>query len=255
MNIYYVYVYMHPKTKIPFYVGLGKGERYLSHLKEAKRETHKTTKQNKHKLNTIRKILSEGDVPIIQMVASEISLDAARKLEIYLICTIGRSDLNEGPLTNLTRGGEGVGEVSPESKQKRILTRKEKYEHDPQYRENMRNGQLNSVTNYRINHQFGEGNVMNRFKGEAHWYYGKHRDPETRRKISENHADCSGAGNSRALHITIKTPSGEKIECFGNFKQMCQQLGLSYVTMHRTFKKRIFPSSGPCVGYDAYVEE
>lgn len=37
MNIYYVYVYKHPISLVPFYVGYGKNTRAFTHLKEAQK--------------------------------------------------------------------------------------------------------------------------------------------------------------------------------------------------------------------------
>jgi hypothetical protein len=105
MNIYYVYVYRHPTTNIPFYVGMGKKDRYLSHLKEAIK--HPTPVRSQGKLNTIRKIIREGSQPVIQLIDTKLSKEDAIELEIFLIELIGRKDLKNGSLTNLTSGGDG----------------------------------------------------------------------------------------------------------------------------------------------------
>lgn len=111
VSIYYVYIYRHPKTKVPFYVGYGKNQRYLDHLNEAIR--YPTPQPTEHKLNTIRKILREGLEPIIEIVDSRLSKDLACELEIFLISEIGRADKNEGPLTNQTMGGDGNRDWTP----------------------------------------------------------------------------------------------------------------------------------------------
>ena len=108
MNIYYVYMYRHPDTLVPFYVGYGKNDRCNDHLNEAK-----NTSKNSHKLNKIRKILSENKEPVIQIINSNISKKEACELEEFLIEIIGRSDLNKGTLTNLTKGGDGNRDWTP----------------------------------------------------------------------------------------------------------------------------------------------
>lgn len=114
MNIYYVYIYKHPITNIPFYVGYGKHDRMYSHIKEAKSKSNK--KSNKHKINTINKILKLGLIPTIVIVDSNISKSQACELEEFLIAEIGRADLNLGPLTNKTKGGDGNRDWSNEAK-------------------------------------------------------------------------------------------------------------------------------------------
>jgi len=105
MNIYYIYLYSHPITHVPFYVGMGKGNRKFAHLKEAK--TRPTPQAGEHKLNTIRQMLLEGLEPIITVIDSNISKEQAIDGEITLISLIGRRDLGLGPLTNQTAGGDG----------------------------------------------------------------------------------------------------------------------------------------------------
>jgi hypothetical protein len=122
MSIYFVYIYRHPKTKIPFYVGYGKNQRHFSHLNEARKST--TPKQNEHKLNTIRKILREGLEPIIEIVDSGLSKCVACELEVFLISEIGRADKNEGTLTNQTLGGDGNRDWTP--RLRKIMSEKQK---------------------------------------------------------------------------------------------------------------------------------
>jgi hypothetical protein len=105
MNIYYVYIYYTPDN-VPFYVGYGKNKRLFSHLNEAKKSL--TPVKGEHKLNKIRKILKNGDIPTITIVASGLSREDACNLEITTIAKIGRIDLGTGPLTNKTRGGDGT---------------------------------------------------------------------------------------------------------------------------------------------------
>jgi hypothetical protein len=104
-NIYYVYQYLDPSTKIPFYVGFGKNKRAWDHIKEAIR--YPIPEKGTHKLNKIRKLLSENTKPIIEIVDSNLSKDEACKLEIELIKAYGRIIDNTGSLTNIAPGGLG----------------------------------------------------------------------------------------------------------------------------------------------------
>jgi hypothetical protein len=53
---------------------------------------------------------------VAEIVAKDLSLSAAIELEKFLIKEIGRRDLCTGNLVNLTAGGEGIFEASPELK-------------------------------------------------------------------------------------------------------------------------------------------
>lgn len=110
MNIYYVYIYRHPKTLSPFYVGYGKNNRYLAHLHEAIQKPTPTA--GEHKLNTIRQLLRLSLEPIISIVDANLSKEQACELEEFLIELIGRRDLDTGPLTNQTMGGDGTRDWS-----------------------------------------------------------------------------------------------------------------------------------------------
>ncbi len=107
---FYVYVLARPCGE-PFYVGIGASrssgaQRIETHEREAARpETRRT---NKHKRNTIRKILATGNHILYSIDSWHYWIFEATEREVALIRKIGRSDLGLGPLTNLTNGGEGA---------------------------------------------------------------------------------------------------------------------------------------------------
>lgn len=101
---FYVYVY-YDTNGIPFYVGKGHGDRAYSHLKNAR--NWKTKDRNALKLQTIRKILDQGQTPSIKFVEINLTESEAKDLERELIKQYGRQNNNTGTLTNLTDGGEG----------------------------------------------------------------------------------------------------------------------------------------------------
>jgi len=120
MNIYYTYIYLDPrkpglyKYKLseyenavfeyePFYIGKGKKNRDKHHL--YLRTSSKT--HNKHLTSKIRKIIKEtGKNPIVLRYLDNIVEKEALDLEIKLISSIGRYDLNTGSLCNHSDGGE-----------------------------------------------------------------------------------------------------------------------------------------------------
>lgn len=120
--MYYVYIYFDPRENYslkyndfefnfkPFYVGKGKNARLHEHLKDAKKQINTLGKKS-HKINTIISLLNSGCEPIIEIIfESENEVDCLLK-EQELIKLIGRRNLFQGPLTNLTDGGEGTSNI------------------------------------------------------------------------------------------------------------------------------------------------
>ena len=127
-NIFYVYIYLDPRRPgsfiykdfkfnfEPFYVGKGKHKQHLNHILESK---NNFKNGNQFKLNKIRKIIKEtGSNPIVIKLIEGLSEDESFKLESETINSIGRKDLNLGPLVNMTNGGDGISgyRFSEESK-------------------------------------------------------------------------------------------------------------------------------------------
>lgn len=116
-DVYYTYVLINPISNKPFYVGKGKGtrKRYMDHFSEA----IKGKGSNKHKINTIRKIIRDGHDVIVDVVFGSTSEKECLEKEVDLIAQYGRRDISTGILTNLTNGGEGVsGFVFTETQRK-----------------------------------------------------------------------------------------------------------------------------------------
>ena len=94
---YYVYIYYDPRNNLPFYVGKGKGDRYLSHLSEQNSDNG-----NNQKFNKIKEIQSEGLEPEIKFWDVKLFEDEAFNIETMLIMHFGRIDYEDyGILTNI----------------------------------------------------------------------------------------------------------------------------------------------------------
>jgi hypothetical protein len=101
---YYVYIYLDSRKPgiykygeyefdyEPFYIGKGKEKRIIDKYN-----------RNKYFNNLIGKI-----DPVIRKFKENLSENESLNLECDLIKIIGRKDLNNGPLVNLTNGGEGA---------------------------------------------------------------------------------------------------------------------------------------------------
>lgn len=86
---YYVYVYIDPRNFEEFYYGKGRGSRKDSHL---------TDVTESDKVRRINAIKSEGLLPIIKIIAKDLSQDEAFLVEKTLIWRLGRN------LTNVSSG-------------------------------------------------------------------------------------------------------------------------------------------------------
>lgn len=106
---FYVYLLCRPNGE-PFYVGMGSGDRLLQHERRAARE-------RSHKASIIRSIRAQG-LQITRVVLERFRTAAEAKLvERELIRAIGRRDVGNGPLANMSDGGDGVTGWSPEMRQ------------------------------------------------------------------------------------------------------------------------------------------
>lgn len=109
---FYTYIYYDPtKGNEPFYVGKGKDNRAWF---------HQYGYSDNHLNRRIKKIINKGKQPIIGLYAG-LDEEFALFLEEELIRHIGRRDLKQGPLVNLTNGGDGVsGHIHTRETRKRM---------------------------------------------------------------------------------------------------------------------------------------
>ena len=104
--MYYVYIWKKPGN-IPFYIGIGRTEKRWNPLYAKTR--------NPHCNRTVSQI---GSTNVIVETINNLSKNTACRLEKTLIWYYGRNDLGNGPLTNMTDGGDGIQNVSNESKKR-----------------------------------------------------------------------------------------------------------------------------------------
>lgn len=128
--MFYVYVYLDPLYQIyseygdlkfdnlPIYIGKGKGGRLKEHL----RKTNNPIFRNK-----IKCWKRKGVEPIIIKIHENITEQEAWDLEKKYIVTIGRLDQGNGPLLNLTDGGDGPAGRIPWNKGKKTGPQSEQH--------------------------------------------------------------------------------------------------------------------------------
>lgn len=95
MNNFYVYALISSIDMQPFYIGKGKGNRCLDHLKETSTNT-----SNVHKFNKIQSILNADGEVIIVKIFNNLDNDTAYQIEELLIRMYGRKN-DGGILTNI----------------------------------------------------------------------------------------------------------------------------------------------------------
>ncbi|HUU40566.1 MAG TPA: GIY-YIG nuclease family protein [Desulfatiglandales bacterium] len=88
MNDYYVYVYIDPRNYEEFYYGKGKGSRKDAHLSDT---------SDTAKVKRISEIKREGLVPIIRVIARDLSENEALLIEKTLLWKLGKWTTNISP--------------------------------------------------------------------------------------------------------------------------------------------------------------
>jgi len=103
-NIFYVYLLLDPTNfYLPFYVGMGSGNRCYDHYLETENTTC-----NRLKFRKIRKLKLLGFKPYIKIWQNNLSREDAFLLEIELIKKFGRKHYGDkkGILLNVSEGGD-----------------------------------------------------------------------------------------------------------------------------------------------------
>ncbi|TET11561.1 MAG: hypothetical protein E3J82_05530 [Candidatus Thorarchaeota archaeon] len=171
---FYVYHYCDPESRTPFYIGKGKGRRAFCHLNNCNRpcdSNYSTLFYRK-----LRKMLSAGAKPIIKIVKDRLGEKEAFDLEASDIKRIGRRNLGEGPLTNLTDGGEGASG----------------HRHSEESKLKMREAILGTVRSKKTRQRMREANLGRKHTEEAklrmsNSHLGTTLSKAHRRKIGEAH--------------------------------------------------------------------
>lgn len=129
-----------PPKNQPFYVGKGSNGRVRDHRKEALSLLHKSGRKS-YKIHVIHKLWRQGLDFQEDIFCNNLTHQEAIDLEIEMIRIYGRKDNKTGILTNLTRGGDGIIELSQEARD-RIAAKKRGQKHTKETREKMSQAHL-----------------------------------------------------------------------------------------------------------------
>lgn len=180
--IYYVYLYLRPDNREPFYIGKGCGDRAYDHLIDAYR-----MKRLHRKHSIIKSIHNKGLDPIIIFPYKNLTEEKAFSVEQSLIAHYGRLDTGTGILANMSDGGEG-------NRGHRYCSDKRKYKLT-----NIYTKEIIYVTRLQMREDLGisRSSVCDLFKGRkakaGEWYFGdipngkEFIDPSEKRKFINVH--------------------------------------------------------------------
>jgi hypothetical protein len=181
-DCYYVYALLRGDTGAPFYVGKGFGFRWEQH------EMPSSTRRRGHKTAIIQSLRARGFCVIKVKIHEGLTEAIAYEYEIALIKAIGRHP--NGPLTNMTEGGEGVRGVTqtPEHVEKRMAKvrgRKNSPEHIAKTAAAHRGKKRSAETRARFSaSRLGKKQSAQHIANGAASRRGKKRSPETIAKLS-----------------------------------------------------------------------
>ena len=256
MEDYYVYAYLDPQKPgifnyegmkfsfEPFYIGKGTKGRCYSGIRD---------KKSSRKVSKINSIIKKGEFPIIIKIEEGLTNKESQEKERLYIKKIGRIDLGEGPLTNMTSGGDGGLGIKHSEEWKKILSK-------PVLQFSLAGEFLNEYPSIKeaavktgIIKQNISSNLTGKYKtaGGFIWKYKdlsltlqghlkksfempKHSD-KTKKKMSlsakkgdDHHMKKKiGANNSRSKKIVQKNLEGEIIKVWDSMSDIKRELGFS----------------------------
>lgn len=187
---YYIYRHLKPCGEV-FYIGLSK----------SKKRAKDKTGRNKYWKNLVKK---HPDYEI-QIITRGLNKEEACILEINLISWYGRRDLNTGTLVNLTSGGDGVVELSDETRKEMSRVSKERFKNKEEHHMYGRKGELNPLYGRPRTKEFKEH--MSKLMKEK---YANMENP--RKGIPQPNRNIKRGGESHSARPTIDV---ETLETWG----------------------------------------
>jgi hypothetical protein len=197
----------------PFYIGKSKTDsiydRMGQHLEFVKNRGIDLT-NNTHKFNKIKKILDLGLEPYVVKVEENLNLLSSFNLEKLLIEKIGRTIKGEGPLVNISNGGEGGDTFTnnPRKEEIRKMRRDQMLKDNP-----MRGLKLDEYPSHK-----------SKLSGN-HWNKGRKASDDTKKKMSNTR---KGSNNSRAYKVGKYDIKGDLVEVYDYAKKCAEINQINY---------------------------
>ena len=251
MNIFYVYIYLDPRKPgkyiydnyefeyEPIYIGKGKGDRIYDHIYKCKGKEF--IGKNKF-YDKLRKILNLGYKPIKFKIKDSLFENDAFTLEKDLIKLIGRYNLNLGPLTNLTDGGDGASG--------KIYTDEERYQKGIHSRgktkEEYYGLEKSKIIQEKINISVRKFHLENPdiYKGSNSSMYNKKHSLETKKKMSEFAKTRTGDKNASAKTIEVYNSNLEYIDTFTTVQAVSDNFKISRVSIGKVLNGTLEKTKG-----------
>jgi hypothetical protein len=198
----------------PFYIGKSKTNsvynRMNQHLEFVKNRGMDLT-NNQYKFNKIKKILDQELEPYIVKVEENLTLSASFNLEKLLIDQIGRGINGNGPLVNISRGGEG-GDIFTDNPRREEI--KEMRRNQMLKNNHMRGLTLEEYPSHK-----------SKLTGK-HWNKGRKASDELRKKMSDSR---KGADNAMSYKVGKYDTAGNLIEIYDYAKKCAELNQINYV--------------------------
>jgi len=222
----------------PFYIGKGSDDRIINSM----------CTKGVFKSSKIKSIKEKGGNVIRFKLFENLENLEALEIEKQLISKIGRRDLNKGPLTNLTDGGDGrlTSPHSKETKLKISKTKKSQNLHNAHTEETKE--KLKEINKGENNPMFGKPHTEKvkeeqsiRVSGLKHPMFGRKHDLETIQKIKDkrNAAVVQTAMSKKSAEFNSKkvlqfSIDGEFIKEFNSIKEASIELNISESLIGKT---------------------
>jgi hypothetical protein len=234
----YVYIYKHPISNTPFYVGKGKDNRALSHLRKAQKQRKGSFESNV--VRKCRSLLKNNLTPRVEIVFSNLTDADAKRLEIEQIAKYKRLR-DGGVLVNETLGGDGtVGlKQTPEHIEKRTAQRRGKLMSDDA-RIAMRGKRKHSSILREAAKE--RANRLSEKERVSNFFLGRNLSEEHKQKISQTMKARSIKPKSFAGELNHNARYGtawwnEEIKSFTCLKSFCLEIGINMSTARNTLRE------------------
>lgn len=187
-SVFYIYEHWRPDTNCCFYVGKGKN----------RRAWRISGRKNPHHKNIVAKLASLNLSVEVRIVLSNLSEQEAYDAEVLRIAIYGVENLS-----NITLGGEGMKNLTPESRKRMSIAQKKRFKDHPEEREKMSKEKTGKVFSKET-----KGKISKSLMGKKH-------TEETKRKMKaaakvRGVSEATREANKKALTGRKRAPFSEE---------------------------------------------